>query len=415
MDTAAIDYRAQRGLAIVQGKGKQIRQVLEGKYLVPSQSKNSGSYFVDPVAGTCSCPDAEEHGAGHRCKHLYAVLIVRREITLPDGNVVTEEKRITYAQNWPAYRKARMNEKDIFEKLLRALCDGVQQPCYKGNGRPSLPLSDVIFAAGVKTFTLFSGDRAVSDIRSCQERGLTDVVPHPNTVFRIMREPETVPVLRRLIEESAKPLRTVEVDFAADGTGIATKGYVRWHDQKWGKDRREKKWLKLHMMIGVTTQIITGAEVTPGNAHDSPFLPGLIEQTGKNFAMREVSADMGYLSRENFKAIVKAGAEPFVPFKSNSKASANDDLWNRLFAFYTYNRPTFLEHYHKRSLTEATFSSVKRVLGSSVRAKSFEGQVSEIYMKVLCHNIRVLVQSIYELGIDASFWGEPPLMAAGGS
>lgn len=199
------------------------------------------------------------------------------------------------------------------------------------------------------------------------------------------------------------------MDFAADGTGVATKSYVRWHDDKWGKDRREKKWLKLHMMVGVKTQIITGVEVTAGNAHDSPFLPSLIEQTGKTFKMREVSADMGYLGRENFKAIVAAGAEPFIPFKSNSKESADDNLWNRLFAYYTYNQPTFLAHYHKRSLSEATFSAIKRVLGASVRAKSFDGQVAEVYMKVLCHNIRVLVQSMFELGIDASFWAPSAL------
>ena len=289
-------------------------------YLVPSQTQTSGSYVVDTTNKSCTCPDFETRGPDHRCKHLWAVLIVRREVTMPDGTTVVTEKRITYSQNWPAYRAARMNEKELFEKLLRALCDGVEQPAYKGNGRPALPLSDVIFAGGLKVFTLFSGDRATSDIRSAQQRGLTDVVPHPNTVFRILRMPETVPVLRRLIEQSAMPLRTVEDDFAADATGIATKNYVRWFDHKWGKERREQQWVKLHMMIGVKTQIITGAEVTPGTMNDSPFLPAMIETTAKNFKMSEVSADKGYLSRENFRAIVNAGAEPFIPFKPTSRA-----------------------------------------------------------------------------------------------
>jgi transposase len=151
---------------------------------------------------------------------------------------------------------------------------------------------------------------------------------------------------------------------------------VRWFDHKWGKERREQQWVKLHMMIGVKTQIITGAEVTPGTMNDSPFLPAMIETTAKNFKMSEISADKGYLSRENFRAIVKAGAEPFIPFKPTSRGGGKDDLWNRLHAFYTFNRPAFLEHYHKRSLTEATFSSIKRVLGSTVKAKSYEGQVS---------------------------------------
>lgn len=406
MDTAATDFRAQRGLAIVQGKGTKIRQVIEGKYLVPSQTRTAGSYFVDVAEAKCSCPDHEE--TGKRCKHLWAVLIVRREVTLPDGTSVVSEKRITYTQNWPAYRKSRVYEKELFERLLRSLCDGVAQPKYKGNGRPALPLSDVIFAGGLKVYSLFAGDRVQSDIRSCKERGLTDVVPHPNTVFRIMRSPSTVPVLRNLIEQSTMPLRNIETDFAADGTGIGTTVFgPRWHDTKWGKDRREKKWLKLHMMVGVKTQIITAAEVTPGNMHDSPFLPALIETTAKTFNMREVSADLGYSGRANLHAIVNAGATPYVPFKSNSSGGGKDPLWSNLHAYYTLNRPEFLEHYHKRSLSETTFSTVKRVLGATVKATSDHGQVSEVYVKVLCHNIRMLVQSIFELNVDPKFWMPP--------
>jgi len=37
-------------------------------------------------------------------------------------------------------------------------------------------------------------------------------------------------------------------------------------------------------------------------------------------------------------------------------------------------------------------------------SKSETGQVNEALLKVLCHNIVVLVQSIYELGIAPVFW-----------
>ena len=32
--------------------------------------------------------------------------------------------------------------------------------------------------------------------------------------------------------------------------------------------------------------------------------------------------------------------------------------------------------------------------------------VNEALCKILCHNICCLIQSIYELGIEATFWGE---------
>ena len=47
---------------------------------------------------------------------------------------------------------------------------------------------------------------------------------------------------------------------------------------------------------------------------------------------------------------------------------------------------------------------VKAKFGGSVRAKSPVAQVNEVLCKVLCHNICVLIQSIYELGLEPVFW-----------
>lgn len=395
--------REERGLALA--RTAKIKNE-GGLWIVPSQSMDAGSYVVRTLPdGTqcCTCPDWETRQLD--CKHIFAVRYVRKEIAPPDDVQATEIMRPTYSQH-PAYRKARMNEKVVFQRLLRALCDGIEQPPYKGNGRPALPLADVIFFAGMKVYGNMSGDRANGDVLIAQERGLTGVVPHPNTVFRILRKDETIPILRRLIEESAKPLREVEVDFAADATGIAASQYVKWFDKKWGKDRREKMWLKLHCMCGVKTLVVTGVEVTSAIEGDSPQFASLVEQTARTFTMREVSIDKGYLARKNMHAVVNHGAEPFVPFKPNS-VPGRDPLWNKLLAYYVLNREDFLRHYHKRSNVEALFSSMKRVLGPSVRAKKAAGPTSEILLKVLCHNIRMLVQSMFELKIDPTFWDGP--------
>ena len=47
---------------------------------------------------------------------------------------------------------------------------------------------------------------------------------------------------------------------------------------------------------------------------------------------------------------------------------------------------------------------IKAKFGGSVRAKSPTAQVNEVLCKVLCHNICVLIQSIYELGLEPTFW-----------
>jgi transposase len=81
-----------------------------------------------------------------------------------------------------------------------------------------------------------------------------------------------------------------------------------------------------------------------------------------------------------------------------------DGLWNRMWHFYNFNRDAFLAHYHKRSNVETVFSMIKAKFGSSVRAKTPIAQVNEVLCKVLCHNICVLISSIFELGLEPTFW-----------
>ena len=113
--------------------------------------------------------------------------------------------------------------------------------------------------------------------------------------------------------------------------------------------------------------------------------------------------------------ISAAGAKAFIPFRddivpplraSNGQILPLDDTaWSKTYHYYALNRETFLEHYHKRSNSETTFSMIKMKFGGSVRAKTPTAQVNEVLAKILCHNICVLIQSFYELGIVPGFDG----------
>jgi hypothetical protein len=63
-------------------------------------------------------------------------------------------------------------------------------------------------------------------------------------------------------------------------------------------------------------------------------------------------------------------------------------------------------HYHKRSNVESTFHMVKAKFGGALRSKTFTAPANEALCKILCHNLCVLVQSSYELGVDATFWAK---------
>ena len=143
------------------------------------------------------------------------------------------------------------------------------------------------------------------------------------------------PILVSLIEQSAKPLASVETSFAVDSTGFGTAVYRRWFDAKYGREMSESTWLKAHAMVGVTTNIVTAISVTDSRGDDSPELPSLVASTAQRFAMAEVSADKAYLGHSNLAAIEAVGAVPYIPFKSNSRDKGSA-AWRRMWAVFLY-------------------------------------------------------------------------------
>jgi transposase len=158
----------------------------------------------------------------------------------------------------------------------------------------------------------------------------------------------------------------------------------------------------------VKTNIVTSIEITDSHAGDSPQFEGLVKTTARNFAMSQVSADKAYLSSDNLQTVVDHNAMPYIPFKSNSvaesKTNPNNALWKRMFHFYSYNQEQFMASYHKRSNVETTFSMIKAKFGDRLRSKTRTAQINEALCKVLAHNLCCLIQSIYELGIEPTFW-----------
>src|SRR5215469_13284931 len=178
-------------------------------------------------------------------------------------------------------------------------------------------------------------------------------------------------------------------------------------DHRLSSQRQQHEWVKVHLMCGVRTNIVTAVEIRGKDAQDSPLLPPLARATAKNFKPREISGDKAYGSLNNYAVIEEVGATPFIAFKSIHTA-AGGGLWAKMFHYFQFNREGFLGHYHKRSNAESTFSMIKAKFRDHVRSKSDVAMVNEVLAKIVCHNICVLIQETYELGISATFWQEPP-------
>lgn len=313
----------------------------------------------------------------------------------------------TYSQTWPAYNAAQVNEKGKFLPLLFALCLGIlesEQP----RGRPRLPIRDMLFCMALRVYTTISCRRFMTDLKAAHEQGFLSKLPRYNSIFTYFQMTELTPYLEWLVIESSLPLKGVEQDFAVDSSGLSTSTFGRWIDVRFGNAKiiDKRKWLKVHLMCGVLTNIVTAVQVTKAHEGDSPYFKPLVATTDENFEIRETSADKAYSSLANLKLVVDKGGRPFIPFKVNAKPdhSSGDPLWTRMYHFYAYNQQWFKAHYHKRSNVETTFSMIKAKFGGRLRSKKESAQVNEVLCKVLCHNICVLIQSIYELGIEVEFW-----------
>lgn len=395
--------RQHRGIAIA-ALAKVEKNRLGWK--VPSQSGN-GTYVVSVDGESfCTCPDFETRQLP--CKHIYAVEYVIQRETQKDGTTTyTESIKVTPVSEWSTYNMAQTHEQERFTELLRSLCEGISNP-VQTTGRPRLPLSDVVFALVSKVYSTMSGRRFASELQDAQDKGVIEKAPSYNSGFRYLEKPSLTPLLKALIEETAKPLRAVETDFAVDSSGFATSTYARWFDYKWGKERSKQTWVKTHIMVGTKTHVVTSVEATPTESNDGAQLPSLLERTAQTFNINEVSADKAYSTKRNIRVVDALGATAYIPFKTFSTGQqghhVTDALWERMWHFYNFNREAFLEHYHKRSNVETAFSMMKAKFGGSVRSKTPIAQVNEVLCKVLCHNICVLIQSIYELGLEPVFW-----------
>lgn len=393
--------REERGEDIV--KRFQIVKTPRG-WRVPSTSFSGRAYLVtfNGHEPKCNCPDCELRKK--KCKHIHAVeFYIKKEIDEEGKITQTKGVKITYSQDWKAYDKAQTNEKLVFMKLLRDLCDNIEQPDYKF-GRPKTPISDMLFSSALKVYSTFSLRRFMSDIKIAKEMNLVDSVPCYASVGHFMQREDITNILKELISISASPLREVETDFTVDSSGFSTSRFARWYDTKWGKEVKYKVWLKAHLISGVKTNIVTGCEITEGEVHDSPQLSNLVEQTAKNFKVGEISCDKAYSSHKNLELIQNVGAVPFIPFKKNTSGKARGSMvWKKMYYYFMYKHDEFLEHYHKRSNAETVFHSIKTKFKDNLRSKDKTAQVNELLLKILCYNITVVIQEISTLGIKGEF------------
>lgn len=406
MNEAQIELRQQRGREIA--ARLRIVQQEDGSWKVPSSKSGRKSYEVNvhPTNVSCTCPDHEE--TGQRCKHIYAVEFLiqgEQDKAKETGGQVEpiRARKPTYGQkNWSGYNGSQTREEEEFLPMLHDLCQTIPEPERHKRGRRPVSVRDAMFAAGYKVYLTRSARRVLPAMNVAYERGFLERPLAFNTILRALEMPESTAILRDLIVKSSLPMASVETIFAVNSTGFVGNRFVRWYDLKY-RGAEERVWAKAHFMCGVKTRIITDVVIEDRDASDLGQLPRLLNTTVEHFMVKEVLADKIYNTVHNQEVIAAAGAEAFIPFKT-THTGRRGGLWKSAFLRYQEHREEFLLHYHQRSHIETAIMMMKTKFGDSVRSKTEVAMKNEVLAKTLCHNICVLIRSIYEDGLAVDFF-----------
>ena len=279
-----------------------------------------------------------------------------------------------YVQNWSAYNQAQTKEKFMSLKILHEAVESIGIKTYgKSRGRPPFELKDMIKCCCIKVFNGFSARRTIPELEIAHILRYISKKPHFNSIINYMNNPYITSFLKEIITKLSIPLAPYEKRFAIDATGFST-----FNRDKWVKVRlqhvRHRDYKKLNAFCGVYTNIITSAKVTNGKEADSPHFRELLHNIAKDFKIKEVSADAGYLSRDNAEAVEEIGAKPFImPKKNTTTKRGGLSAWGRMIRLFQQNE------------------------------SKFRIQENEILCKVICHNISVLVSAVFELGLDLNY------------
>jgi hypothetical protein len=214
------------------------------------------------------------------------------------------------------------------------------------------------------------------------------------SIFQLMQVTLTVPGYSTLSRRQAgltfkAPPRQAGdgVHVVIDSTGVKVFGEGEWKVRQHGISKR-RTWKKLHLAVDEATGEILAVSVTDNSIADTRELPGLLDQIAE--PIRQVSGDKAYDTRASYDAIRQRQARASIPPRRNAKIwqHANTPAGrlirdDNLRAIRKHGRKAWkaVSGYHRRSLAETALSRFKRILGPTISARTFPGQVPEILLR----------------------------------
>ena len=172
---------------------------------------------------------------------------------------------------------------------------------------------------------------------------------------------------------------------AIDGTGysrtLPSEHYVRRIDGK-----RPSVPVKLSAMIDVESRLVLSARVRVRPAHDTRDVHGLIRRAHK--PPWTVLMDKGYDSEPLHEWFDTQQVRSIAPVRKGCRRGRHRKRLRDNFP---------QDEYNQRSVIESVFRSVKARYGAHVRGRSAQTVHAELFVRLILHNIRVKIHSLFLL------------------
>lgn len=217
-------------------------------------------------------------------------------------------------------------------------------------------------------------------------------VPHYSTLcraaVRLAKQFERL-LDQVLVQALSMGLLGGRIRAAVDTTGLeerhASKHYIgRCHRKK----RRERYWTKWGIVSDEDSHLILGTTVTRGPGDEYGLWKPLVRHASRYVALDTVLGDAGFDSEFNHEYARRNRGVRLTVIALNPRTHGRK--WPQT-KYRRQMRRRFLRRvYKQRAHVESTFSQHKRVLGSSLRARTRSTRRAETLLRVLVHNILIL-------------------------
>lgn len=183
------------------------------------------------------------------------------------------------------------------------------------------------------------------------------------------------------------------IDLVVDSTGLKVFGEGEWKVRTHGKSKR-RVWRKLHLAVDPKSHEVVVCAFSGSSRHDSAAARTMFD--GLEEDVTRVFADGAYDNETARGAIAQSGAKAAIPPRSGAALhhpgakrpprKERDGAIRSRWKYGDLKHWKKREKYHTRSLAETAMGRFKGVLGGELRARTYDTQATEVFVKAAVLN-----------------------------